>query len=443
MPPQATNSRGYEFGPFKLICGDGLFADDKLVYLAPKEFGVLESLVRRAGSIATKDELIQEVWHDPAISDESLTRCVYILRKAMAEFTPDLTIETLHRRGYRFAMAVRSLADELAVPPHAPQFDTVDHAHEYFQHGLSRLAFRSAGDLEQAYQCFRRAIEFDPGYVLAYGGLIEAMIVQVSHGWVTSASVGKTLRQILDQSLQIDPSQATLHALSAFVLGSFEWNWPAAWAEFAVAQQLDATSADVQFLHGFLLACQGKHRDASEQFRRAAESGPYSPHYRDLLIWTTFHDGQPAAALAESRLAMQLMPSVPTILSSHALMASYNDLHDEAIAVSERCAALGGNEPFSLMAICTTLFRAGREAEARRKYDDMLSRLSERSSLWSQMAPVVLMLEGEERGLAAIEQSCANHCHLLPFKMFDPQLAKLRDTPRFRQVFANVFQQTV
>src|SRR5262245_49046637 len=72
-------------------------------HLRPKSFAVLRYLVAHPGRLITKDELVQAVWPDTAVSDGVLTVCLAELRKALSD-TPQAPryIETVPRRGYRW-----------------------------------------------------------------------------------------------------------------------------------------------------------------------------------------------------------------------------------------------------------------------------------------------------------------------------------------------------
>lgn len=87
------------------------------VGLRPKTYGVLLDLVSHAGELRTKDELLDAVWGDVAVSDNVLKVCIRELRQALAdEPTSPRFIETRHRIGYRFIAAV----DEVRAAGSAP-----------------------------------------------------------------------------------------------------------------------------------------------------------------------------------------------------------------------------------------------------------------------------------------------------------------------------------
>jgi len=96
-----------------------LRAGDRDVKLRPKSFDVLCSLVENAGRLVTKDEIIETVWRNVTVTDESLTQCVSDIRLALGD-TEQRMIKTVPRRGYLFAAHVsRQVIDRFAAPSDA------------------------------------------------------------------------------------------------------------------------------------------------------------------------------------------------------------------------------------------------------------------------------------------------------------------------------------
>ena len=73
------------------------------VQLSPKEFDLLVALLRRRGAVATRVELLREVWHYPAsISSRTLdTHIAELRRKLEADATAPRHILTVRKTGYR------------------------------------------------------------------------------------------------------------------------------------------------------------------------------------------------------------------------------------------------------------------------------------------------------------------------------------------------------
>ena len=99
----------YEFGPFRLESGARvLLRDGKIVPLTPKVVDLLVALVEKSGQTVSKDELMKTVWQDTFVEEGNLTSNISILRKQLgARPEGGEYIETIPKRGYRFAGSVR------------------------------------------------------------------------------------------------------------------------------------------------------------------------------------------------------------------------------------------------------------------------------------------------------------------------------------------------
>ncbi len=64
----------------RLLCRDG-----REVALAPRVLGVLELLLRRAGDVVSRQELIDTVWKDAFVTDTSLAEAVSVLRQSLGD----------------------------------------------------------------------------------------------------------------------------------------------------------------------------------------------------------------------------------------------------------------------------------------------------------------------------------------------------------------------
>ncbi len=89
----------------------------ELLPVEPKAFRVLLFLLRSPHRLITKDELLDAVWSDCAVSDNSLTRSVALLRRLLGDDTHEPRyIATVPTVGYRFLCDVKVVEDGFAGP---------------------------------------------------------------------------------------------------------------------------------------------------------------------------------------------------------------------------------------------------------------------------------------------------------------------------------------
>lgn len=109
----------FEFGPYRLYRQPPvLLRDGAVAPLTPKVIETLKTLVENAGRPVSKEELLQSVWPDTFVEESNLAQNVSVLRKALGEAPGGGSyIETIAKRGYRFAAEVKMVTEQLLAPP--------------------------------------------------------------------------------------------------------------------------------------------------------------------------------------------------------------------------------------------------------------------------------------------------------------------------------------
>lgn len=108
----------FDFAPYRLDLAQGvLLRDGQRVPIVPKAIELLAVLVREPGRVLPRTKLVEALWPDVVVEEGNLTKLVFQLRRELGEDA----IETVPKRGYRFARAVVTAAPEeaLAVLPFA------------------------------------------------------------------------------------------------------------------------------------------------------------------------------------------------------------------------------------------------------------------------------------------------------------------------------------
>ncbi len=132
----------FEFGPFRIEQGERVLRRGaKVIPLSPKALETLLMLASSEGRVVEKDELLRRVWPDTFVEEGGLARNISLLRKALGSGPHDKSyIETIARRGYRFAAPVKKVRDggetrSLAVLPLANL--SKDPGQDFFAEGMT------------------------------------------------------------------------------------------------------------------------------------------------------------------------------------------------------------------------------------------------------------------------------------------------------------------
>jgi Tol biopolymer transport system component/DNA-binding winged helix-turn-helix (wHTH) protein len=119
----------------------------KLLAMEPKAFRALLFLLRNPQRLISKEELLNSIWGDAAVTEGSLTRCIWLLRRLLEDDTREPRyIETVATIGYRFVCPVEVSEDGKSGSKAAPVSPEIaDRAVQVRQRSLRRWWLVGAG----------------------------------------------------------------------------------------------------------------------------------------------------------------------------------------------------------------------------------------------------------------------------------------------------------
>ena len=93
---------GFELDPQRArLCGP----DGETIRLRPKSFEMLQLFVANAGRVLSKQDLIEAIWPNVHVSEDSLFQCIREIRTALGDDRRQL-IKLVSGRGYLFEVEV-------------------------------------------------------------------------------------------------------------------------------------------------------------------------------------------------------------------------------------------------------------------------------------------------------------------------------------------------
>ncbi len=122
--------------------------------MSPRLVQILACLIERTGGIVTKDELFRRFWPDVTVTENTLTRAIADLRKALDDDAAQPRyVQTSARRGYRF------VGEAAAVAAGPPTSEEPEGGNAFQDWVRGRLALESLDEsrLAEAFQALQRA----------------------------------------------------------------------------------------------------------------------------------------------------------------------------------------------------------------------------------------------------------------------------------------------
>ena len=182
------------------------------VPLSPHLVDILGHLASHAGELVTKEALLERFWPDVNVNDNTLSRAIADIRKALGDSAAaPRFIQTVARRGYRFVAAgTRSMASG-------------DDPLREFVRGRAALEALDATKLPEAVHAFEQAVSALPEYAPAHTGLASGCFLQYEATRASNTPNRDPLLRAITharRACELDPSLGEAWATLGYVLAA-------------------------------------------------------------------------------------------------------------------------------------------------------------------------------------------------------------------------------
>ncbi len=133
---------------------------------------------------------------------------------------------------------------------------------------------RTKAGLNKSLEYYRKAIELDPFYALAYTGIADAFNLLGFCGWVPSSEIWAQSKAAAEKALEIDDTLSEAHTAVAWIKDWYEWDWAGAKKEFEQAIALNTSNADAYHKYSHFLTEMGYFDESIEAMNRAQDLEP-------------------------------------------------------------------------------------------------------------------------------------------------------------------------
>ncbi|MGK2963821.1 MAG: protein kinase domain-containing protein [Gemmatimonadaceae bacterium] len=242
-------------------------------------------------------------------------------------------------------------------------------AYEYYLRGRQFIHLLSRKSLEYARQMFRRAIEIDPDYALAYAGLADScsLLYMTSDARESNLTQGNAASQ---KALELGPDIAEAHVARGLA-SSLSHRFEEAEREFEHALRLDPKLFEAAYHYGRARIAQGQFTEGAKLFERACVLRPEDFQAPTFLARCYLGMGMTAESNAMLRKALRLIeerlelnPDDARACQLGAINASRVGEVDQARDYAARAVAINPEDPLLLYNIACMYATIGNADEA-------------------------------------------------------------------------------
>ena len=260
------------------------------------------------------------------------------------------------------AVRPRAAAEERPkLEPATQDFD----AYNLYLLGRHHFHKRTESALRRAMDCFRQAIDRDPGYALAYTGLADAYTL-ASRGYYGDIPAAESITHALpaaQRALELAPDLAEAHA-SLGLIRHNQGDYAAAEQELVRAIELNPGYTMAHVWRALVQTSQGRYREAAEHTRDAFRLDPLSPIINANVGFDALRFGDEAEAEARFAAAIEIDPAFQVPYSGMARLNSMRGSLEEALRWIDRAIERAPTRAFYLARKGLILAQLGRLDEA-------------------------------------------------------------------------------
>jgi DNA-binding winged helix-turn-helix (wHTH) protein/tetratricopeptide (TPR) repeat protein len=290
-------------------------------------------------------------------------------------------------------------------------------------------------EVRESIQFFQRAIELDPTYALAYGGIAEAY-----RSLPISADVRPKLscplaKEAAARALDIDDSLADVHATLSILKCWYDWDWTGAEREARRAIALNANLSEAHRAYGLVLSSLGRQREAIAEASRAVELDPFALITRTLESLFLYYNGQYEEALEKLTWTLDIDPNFWIALLTMGKIYLQQGKCAEAVSALHDAKTFSGGNTQTTALIGYTWAISGDEAQARTALDELKTLSAQRYVPPHSIALVYNGLGEDDQCFRWLERAVEERDVLLSaFIAVDPTWTRLSPDLRFKAV---------
>jgi serine/threonine protein kinase/TolB-like protein/Tfp pilus assembly protein PilF len=289
----------------------------------------------------------------------------------------------------------------------------------------------------KAIDYFDQAIQLDPAYAAAYGGLAEcwtAFLFTDSRPW---AETILKARQAATKALALDDTLAESHQAMAVVLYQ-EWNWKEVESEVKKAIALNPGFSTAHMMYCNMLRHLGRADESIAEAKLALEADPLAMLTNQMLGDAYISARRYDLAIAQFQKALDLHPNDSTLQYQLGWAYLYAGVYDKGSENIRSSQAVDGVDPKLSPDLAYINAMVGKPDETRQTLNRLLTLARKYPVSPGLIALVYLALDEREQVLAWLEKSYAQHSSMMTWLKVDPRFDRIRQEPRFQDLMRRV-----
>lgn len=304
-------------------------------------------------------------------------------------------------------------------------------AHEAYLRGRHRW---NNGDFEKAIAYFKEAIDHDPGYAAAWGGLGESY-AELAEFTVMPPKDGFRLAEAAAaNSLALDETVAEAHTAAGLVRLEYDRDWNGAERHFKRALELNPSYATGHQLYAYFLGAMLRREESLSHGMRAVELDPLAM-FRNADLGLMYHMfGEHGRAIEQLRKTLEHDPAGDFAHWTLGLALVSERMPSEAIQHFMQAVEISGGTPMYVAGLGYGYAAAGEQDKARQLLAELEMRRRQQYVSPYFTAMVHTALGDFDGAFRLLDVAFEDRGNWMAYIRTQPELQPLRHDQRFHDL---------
>lgn len=304
-------------------------------------------------------------------------------------------------------------------------------AYRFYLQGRYYALKLTPPDIRQGIEFYKRAIDADPTYALAFAGMAQAYTALPITSDVPPNEAFPQAKAAANKALEIDSNLAEALLVLGVVEFWFDWDWTNAEAELKRVIAIDPNNADAHRFYGVLLTVLGRSDEAIAELETARQLDPLSLIANALKGQAFFFAGREAESIEQSNKTLEIEPNFWIVHIMLARVYIHQNNFDKAIIAALKAREFSGGNSEAISLAAFALAKTGRSNEALPMLEELKSKSSMQYVPSYNIAMIYNGLGDNAEALNQLEKAFAEKDARMILLKVEPKWNNLRNEPRF------------
>ncbi|MBX7063046.1 MAG: protein kinase [Pyrinomonadaceae bacterium] len=291
--------------------------------------------------------------------------------------------------------------------------------------------------ISESIENYKKAIENDPNYALAFQGLALSYRSAPAFGVLPPEEAYPKARDAALTALRLDPTLSTPYVTLASIQATYDWDFKGAEQQYLEAIRRAPNSAEAHYSYGNFLVAMERTDEAMSEYRTAQQADPLNLNVATNISWALYVAGRYDEATGQITQVIERDPTFARAYLNLGEIQQQQGKFAQAVESVKKAFELS-KDPLTEMALGHVYATAGRKKEALGIALSLEDRV--RKGEVSAFLPAVIYagLDDKDKAFYWLERAFQQRSNWLTLLKAGHRLKNLHGDPRFDDLLNRV-----